>query len=259
MSNIHPTAIVDAKAELAENVSIGPYAVIGAGVVIGAGSTVAAHAVIEGQTTIGRDNEIGVGAVIGLAPQDYAFKNCVSRVVIGDKNKIREYAQIHRGTKENSETVIGNENFLMGFSHVAHNCRLGNQVIVANGALLAGYVTVEDGAFISGLCPVHQFTRIGKYAMMRGGSRISLDLPPYTIADNANEIRGINVVGLSRRGFTKPMIAEIKALYRDVFFSDELLQDIVQARLATNPPEHLRHFLEFIRQSETGICRPLKN
>lgn len=253
---IHPTAVVHPKAKIAEGVQIGPYAVIDENVSIGKGTKIDSHAVISGHTEIGEDNKIGVGAVIGLEPQDLAYKGQRSYVKIGHRNTLREYVQVHRGTKEETVTQIGNDNFLMGFSHVAHNCKLGNSIIVANGALFAGYVEVDDFVFVSGLCLVHQFCRLGKHSLMRGGAAISLDLPPYCIADGQNSVKGINVVGLDRRGFSPEKIRGVKKVYRDLFMSDETLATNLDAMLAQNPPEEIRYFLEFIKGSTRGICRP---
>lgn len=256
MPKIHPTALVSPKAKIADSVEIGPYAIVEESVSIGPGCTVGPHAVLSGWTEIGSDNRIGVGAVIGLEPQDLAYKNERSFVKIGNKNNIREYVQIHRGTKEGSVTELGDNNFLLGFCHVAHNCKVGSSVIVANGALLAGYVEVGDFSFISGHCLVHQFTRIGKYAMMRGGSAISLDLAPYCVADENNMVRGINTVGLERRGFTTQQIRGIKKTYKEVFNSGKPMSDTVPSLLAGSPAPEIRYFLEFIRESERGVCRP---
>ena len=253
---IHPTAVINPKAKIASDVEVGPYVIIGSDVSIGTGTKISSHAVITGFTEIGCNNQIGVGAVIGLEPQDLAYQNEKSFVKIGNSNNIREHVQIHRGTKEGSSTIIGDHNFFLGFSHVAHNCKLGSHIIVANGALPAGYVEVEDYAFISGLCLVHQFTRIGESAMMRGGSRISLDLPPYCIADDANTIRGINTIGLERRGFSKIVVREIKKNYKEIFYSSKPLAESIKDRLAQESPKEILHFLEFIKAAERGICRP---
>ncbi len=253
---IHPTAVVSPNARLAEGVSVGPYVVIDEHVSIGKGTKIAPHAVITGYTEIGEDNQFGVGAVIGLDPQDLAFKGQKSYVKIGHRNNIREYVQIHRGTKEDSATVIGNDNFLMGFSHIAHNCRLGNSIIIANGSLLAGYAEVADFVFLSGHCLVHQFSRIGKYALMRGGAGITLDLPPYCIGAGENSVRGINVVGLERRGFTSEQIRGIKRVYKDLFLSDSTLEISLESLLSKDQPEEIKYFLEFIKGSTRGIVRP---
>lgn len=253
---VHLTAVVHPKAQIAEGVCIGAFCVIDEHVSIGTNTVIDAHAVITGWTEIGQDNRIGVGAVIGLEPQDLKYKGEKSFVKIGDRNNIREYVQIHRGTTEGSTTMVGNENFLLGFSHVAHNCEIGNQVVLANGALLAGYVVVEDYAFISGNCLVHQYCRIGKYAMMRGGARVSLDIPPYCIADDTNSLRGINTIGLERRGFPSQQIREIKKTYKNVFNSEKPLSETVKELLQQNPQKELKDFLEFIQDSPRGICRP---
>jgi UDP-N-acetylglucosamine acyltransferase len=256
MPKIHPTAIVSPKAKIADTVEIGPYAIVEENVSIGSGTVVGPHAVLSGWTEIGSDNRIGIGAVIGLEPQDLAYKNEKSFVRIGNKNNIREYVQIHRGTKEGTVTELGDNNFLLGFCHVAHNCKVGSSTIIANGALLAGYVEVGDFSFISGHCLIHQFTRIGKYAMMRGGSAISLDLAPYCVADENNMVRGINTVGLERRGFTMQQIRAVKNTYKAVFGSDRPLVETVSKLLSESPSPEIRYFLEFIQQSERGICRP---
>lgn len=258
MVKIHPTAVVDPKAEVSEGVEIGPYVVVGENVKIGSRTKIDPHAVIVGDTTIGSDNRIGVGAVIGLEPQDVAYKNEKSFVRIGNFNIIREYVQIHRGTKEGSATTLGDYNFLLGFSHLAHNCKVGNRIILANGALLAGYAEVEDYAFISGHCLVHQYCRIGESAMMRGGSRISLDLPPYCIADDTNTVRGINSIGLERRGFSGDQIRKVKKVYKELFYSEKPMAESVDSMLAENPSKELQRFLNFIKSSERGICRPSK-
>lgn len=256
MKIIHPTAQVSPKAKIDDEVEIGPFVIIDENVSIGKGTKIGPHTVITGYTEIGSENQIGIGAVIGLEPQDLAYKEGKSFVKIGNRNKIREYVQIHRGTKEGSATVIGDNNFLLGLSHIAHNCQVGNHVILANGALLAGYVIVEDYVFISGNCLVHQFCRIGQYAMMRGGSRISLDLPPYCTADDANAIRGINTVGLERRGFTIEQIREIKKVYKELFYSDDPIEQTIKDILTKEPKAEIKYFLEFIKSSERGICRP---
>ena len=262
MAKIHSTASVHPKAALADDVTVGAYAVIDAEVRIGDGTIVGHHAVITGQTEIGKNNVIGIGAVIGLEPQDLSYKGAKSYVKIGDHNTLREYVQVHRGTKEDSSTVIGDHNFLMGFSHVAHNCQLGNHIIFANGVLLAGYAQIEDYVFLSGHCLVHQFCRIGKYSMMRGGAKMSQDLPPYCISDEMNLMRGLNVVGLQRNGFSVEQIRGIKNLYQHLFsdFSGvsgaEPLQEKISKMLTTETRPEIRYFLEFILNSKRGICRP---
>jgi UDP-N-acetylglucosamine acyltransferase len=253
---IHPTALVHPEARLSDGVEIGPYVIVEENVSIGSKTSIDAHAVIRGWTEIGSENKIGVGAVIGLEPQDLAYKNEKSFVKIGNKNNIREYVQIHRGTKEGTVTSVGDNNFILGFVHLAHNVKVGNNTIMANGALLAGYAEAEDFVFISGHCLVHQFCKIGKYAMMRGGSRVSLNIPPYCVADDANLLRGINTVGLERRGFTMEQIRRIKNTYKEVFLSGKPMVDTIKNILSTSPAPEIQPFLEFIQNSERGICRP---
>lgn len=255
---IHPTAIIGKKVKLAPDVQVGPYSVLEGEITVGAKTRIGSHCVISGWTEIGQDNEIGVGAVIGLEPQDFSYKGEKSFVKIGDRNKIREYAQIHRGTGEGGVTEVGNDNFILGFSHIAHDCRVGNNIILANGALLAGHSVVEDFAYISGLCLVHQFVRVGKYSMMRGGARVSLDIPPYCMADDANSLRGLNTVGLERRGFSAQVIKEIKKVYRQVFGGEKSMGEQVDALLADSLSEEAKYFVQFIKDSERGVCRPQK-
>lgn len=255
---IHPTAIVGPQVRLAANVQVGPYAVLDGEVSIGAGTKIGPHAVITGWTEIGRENEIGVGAVIGLEPQDVSYKGEKAFVKIGDSNKIREYAQIHRGTGEGGVTSVADDNFILGFSHIAHDCRVGSHIILANGALLAGHAVVEDYAYVSGLCLVHQFVRLGRYSMMRGGARVSLDIPPYCMADDANSLRGLNTIGLERRGFSPDVIREIKKVYRMVFAGEKPMNEQVEELLKDSLSEEAKYFVRFIKDSERGVCRPQK-
>ena len=212
---IHPTAIISPQADLAPGVDIGPYVVIDGAVRVGRGTRILAHAVLTGWTEIGEDNEIHMGAVIGHVPQDVSYAGAKSYLRIGHRNIIREHSQIHRGTQAESATVIGNDNYLMQHAHVAHNCRLGNQTIIAGGALLAGYVEVADRAFVSGNCVVHQFVRIGTLALLRGLSRTSRDVPPFCIMDGTHTVRGLNVVGLRRAGFSRERITALRRAFAD--------------------------------------------
>jgi len=255
-SKIHSTAIVHKKARIGAAVEIGPYAVVDEHVTIGAGCRLDAHCVITGHTEIGLNNQVGVGAVIGLEPQDFSYKGEKSFVKIGDRNKIREYVQIHRGAKEGTVTRVGNDNFLLGFSHIAHDCKVDNNTIIANGALLAGHVEVEDFVFISGHCLIHQFCHLGKHAMMRGGARVSLDIPPYCIADDSNALRGINSIGLERRGFTPVQIKEIRKMYRQIFTSELTMEKQIETVLAQDLSAECRVLAEFIKNSPRGVCRP---
>jgi UDP-N-acetylglucosamine acyltransferase len=252
---IHPTAVVDSRAEIDSGADIGPYVVIEGPVHIKRGSRVMAHAYLAGWTEIGADNEIHPGAVLGDAPQDRAYQGQESYLKIGDRNIIREHVQIHRGTAPGSATIIGNDNFLMATAHVGHNCRLGDHVILANGALLGGYVEVGNHVFISGNCVVHQFVRIGDHALMRGLSGTSRDVPPYAIIDWQHTVRGVNVIGLKRAGFDDKRIREIREAFRILFRKGRNLSlavnELKESRRANSDVSAL---LEFIRSSNRGIC-----
>ena len=220
MSTIHQTAIVSPGAQIAAGVEIGPNVIIGEHVTIGAGTKIYANAYLTGYTTIGCNNEIHIGAIIGHDPQDLGFsKDTVSFVEIGDNNIFREYVTIHRGTKPESKTVVGNHNFLMGSSHLAHNVTIGDNVIIANFACLAGYVTAGDRAFVSGGVMVHQFVTIGRLAMLSGNGRFSRDIPPFLVALERNRVEGLNLVGLRRSGLSREAIREIKDAYKILYLS----------------------------------------
>ncbi|HXG19305.1 MAG TPA: acyl-ACP--UDP-N-acetylglucosamine O-acyltransferase [Methylomirabilota bacterium] len=252
--SIHPTALIDPRAEIHPEAEIGPYVVIDGPVRIGRGTKVLAHAVLTGNTEIGEDNEIHMGAVIGHVPQDAAYKGACTFLRIGDRNIIREHSQIHRGTTEGSATIIGSDNFLMHHSHVAHNCHIGDQTIIAGGALLAGYVQVDDRAFVSGNCVVHQFVRIGALAMLRGLSRTSRDVPPFCIMDGTHTVRSINVVGLRRAGFDRERIRALRNAFARLFRRRVNLRRAVE-ELGQEPlTPDVAYLLDFIQQSKRGVC-----
>ncbi len=255
---IHPTAIIQPGAKLADDVSVGAYAVIGEHVVIGSGTTVASHVVIEGWTELGCDNQIFQFSSIGAAPQDLKYAGQKTYLKIGDRNRIREFTTLNRATTEGGGvTRIGNDNLLMAYSHVAHDCIVHDHVILANGATLAGHVEVESTAILGGLSAVHQFCRIGRHTMISGGAMVTQDIPPYTVAqgDRAKTV-GLNLIGLKRRGFSEETIQGIKKAYRLIFRSglrlEEALQKISEDVLLT--PE-LEHFVSFIKDSQRGIAR----
>ena len=253
--SIHPTAVIDAKAEIDSHAQIGPYVVIDGPVKVGSGTRVMAHAVLTGWTAIGAENEIHPGALLGGAPQDKAYKGEETYLKIGDRNVIREYAQIHRGTAPGSSTVIGNNNFLMATSHVGHNCKLADNIVMANSALLGGYVEVGNNVFLSANCVVHQFVRIGDYALMRGLSGTSRDVPPYSIIDWQHTVRGVNVVGLKRAGFDETRIRAIKAAFRTLFRPGRNLALAVQEiEKEGKANSDLLALLEFIKSSKRGVC-----
>ena len=219
MANIHPTAIVGKKAKLGE-VEVGPYAIIEDGEAIGSGTKVLAHAYIASGTTIGKDCEVHMGAVIGHVPQHLHFKGVRSFLKIGDRNIFREYTSINRGLEEGSATMIGNDNFFMGFSHVAHDCRIGNNIVLVNGALIAGHAIVEDAVLISGNAAVHQFVKIGTLAMIGGLARVTKDVVPYTLIEGNSEACSLNVVGLKRSSIGEDAKSQIKKIYRLLYRSN---------------------------------------
>ncbi|MBL8919788.1 MAG: acyl-ACP--UDP-N-acetylglucosamine O-acyltransferase [Myxococcaceae bacterium] len=256
--SVHPTAIVHPEAKLHPSVEVGPYAVIGPKVKIGAGTTVGPHAVIENDTTIGEKNRIFSHAVVGALPQDLKYAGEQTRLVIGDENMIREFATLHIGTHGGGGvTRIGNKNLFMSYSHVAHDCVVGNGNVLANSVALAGHVEITDFVILGGLSAVHQFTRIGKHAFIAGGSMVAMDVPPYCTAQGDRaELAGLNTVGLSRHGYTDDQIGRIKDAYRILFRSKLGLNEAV-SRLKAEHGGHteIDHLLEFVASSKRGLTR----
>jgi UDP-N-acetylglucosamine acyltransferase len=252
---IDPSTRIAPDVDLAPDVEVGPGVIMEGPSRIGPGTRILAHAYIGPYTTIGAHNLIGFGAVIGYEPQDYAFKGDESYTVIGDHNIIREYVTIHRGTAPGSATRVGNHNFLMALSHMAHNAVLGDHVIVVNGALVGGYVEVADRAYISANCLIHQFCRVGRLALMRGGSRTSRDVPPFSIIDWEHTVRGLNLVGLRRAGFTAQQIAPLRQAFRLLFGSRGNLRQAM-ARVEGEVPQtpEVAELLDFIRSSKRGVA-----
>ncbi len=255
---IHQTAVVDPEAELAADVEIGPYAVIGGNVEIGAGTEVGPHAVIRGWTKIGKNNEIFNSASIGQEPQDLKFQGEKSFLEIGNNNTFREFTTIHRGTEEGGGTTkIGDNNLFMAYSHVAHDCQLGSDIVMANSANLAGHVIVENAAVIGALTGIHQFVRIGKMVMVGAGSKVVKDVPPYILVDgHPASVNGINVVGLRRNDVSPGMRREIKKAYKIVYRSDlNVSQAIEKMDQELDSSPTIEHFLRFLRNAQRGICR----
>ncbi len=254
---IHPTAIIEDGAELAADVEVGPYSVIGGRVKIGAGTRLVSHVSVAGHTEIGEGCTIHPFASIGGPPQDIGYKGEETACFIGDRNVIREYVTINRAsTKADGWTRIGNGNFIMAYTHIAHDCQVGNNITMANGASLAGHVHVDDFANLSGFCAFHQFCRIGKYAFVSGLTGVPQDVPPYVIvAGNRARPFGLNVVGLERRGFSKEEIAELKRAYRFLFRSSMTLQAALKTIEEQLEGPHIQELVTFIRSSERGICR----
>ena len=251
---IHPTAVIHKKAKVDSTTTVGPYAVIDEGVEVGPHCVIGPHVYLTGLLAVGGHNVFHAGCVIGDAPQDLKYKNEPTRLRIGSHNLFREHFTAHRSTTLAGETVIGSHNFLMANSHVGHNCAVGDYVIMANGALLGGHVTVSDRAFISGNCLVHQFVRVGTLALMQGGSAISKDLPPYTIARGDNGICGLNVVGLRRAGMSAEERLELKEVYARLFRSGKNLRAAVAEAGREFTSLAAKTMLEFVAASKRGVC-----
>lgn len=256
--NIHPTAIVSPDAHLAEGVEIGPYSIIDSDVHIGKNTIVGPHVVIKSHTDIGEGCRFFQFCSIGEVPQDLKFKGETTRVIIGNHNVIREFVTIHQATSNDiGVTIIGDHNLLMAYCHVAHNCKLGNRIIMANAANLAGHVHVEDFAIIGGLSGVHQFTRIGAHCIIGGASAVSKDIPPFVMASgNYAKLYGLNMIGLKRRGFKEETIKLLKKTYQIIFRSSLLLSVAIErVRQEIDDVPEVNQFIEFIKNSQRGICR----
>ncbi len=256
---IHPTAIVDKNAKISNGVEIGPYTVIGEEVEIGENTYIGPHCVIE-YAKIGRNNKLIAGCYIGTPPQDYKYCGEKTYVEIGDDNIIREGVSIHRGTPQGYKvTKVGSGCFLMANSHIGHDCVVGNKVIMVNSAALAGHTTVEDNVILSGLVGVHQFTRIGKLAMISGGGMVNQDIIPFVIAqgDRAKPV-GLNIVGLKRAGFNVEQIKNIKYAFKVLFYSGLRLEQALEKLEKENISDEVNHIIKFCRGSKRGISRPRK-
>ncbi len=262
MSQIHPTALVDSQAELAADVVVGPYAVIGPQVVIGEGSSIGAHCVVEGHTTIGRDNRIFQFASIGAAPQDKKYAGEPTRLTIGDGNTIREFVTINTGTvQDGGLTRVGDDNWIMAYVHIAHDCQVGSHTTIANATQLGGHVHLGDWAFLGGLSGVHQFVRVGAHAMTGFQTRLSQDLPPYvTAVGNPAAATGINAEGLRRRGFTPERIAQVKQMHRLLYRQGLTLAagisaiEALRAQLEGSEAD-IALMLDFLARADRGIVR----
>lgn len=254
MSLIHATAVIEDGATLGTNVSVGPFAYIGAQVKIGDNTSVASHAVIEGKTTIGKNNRIFPHSAVGTIPQDLKFEGEDVELIIGDNNTIREFTLLNPGTKGGgSVTKIGDGNLLMGYVHLGHDVILGDHCILANGATLAGHVELGDHVVIGGLTPVHQFVHIGDYAMIGGASALSQDVPPFCLAEgNRAVLRGLNLTGM-RRHIERDEINAIKSAYKELFEEGNPLQEIAEKILQTTTSDKVKTLCEFIKTSKRGI------
>lgn len=261
MATIHSTALVDAKAQLAEDVEIGPFCVVGPHVEIGAGTKLLAHVVVDNHTRIGEHNTIHPFASIGGAPQDLKFRGEDARLVIGDHNTIRESVTMNIGTEAGGrmETTVGSHCLFMAYSHVAHDCVIGDQVIVANSAALAGHLEIASHSTVGGLVAIHQFCRVGRYAFLAGGAKISQDIPPFCVTQGDRaQLVGINVVGLKRAGFGRDELGAVRTAYKRLFRTQEtrmVALEKVEKELASES-ELVREMCDFIRASKRGIAAP---
>ena len=256
---IHPTALVHPRARLDSTAGVGPYSVIDAGVVIGPNCQIGPQVYITGETIIGAGNQFHAGAVIGGPPQDLKYNGAPTRLRIGDQNVFREHTTVNRATNPEGETIIGSHNFLMQHVHIAHNCRVHDHIIMGGGSMLAGHSEVFDHALISGNCLIHQFCRMGTLALMQGGSAISKDLPPYTVARRSNEICGLNVIGLRRAGLDSNQRLGLKRLYQALFRSGLNLRAAAAAAREQFTAPEAKLMLDFIAASKRGIVREIRS
>ena len=257
-TRIHPTAIVDPKAEIDPSVDIGPFCILKDGVKIRKGTKLLSHVIVEGSTEIGEHCRIHPYTSIGFPPQDLKYKGEKTKLVIGNNNTIREYVSIHRASVGGDGiTMIGNNNFLMAYVHIAHDCNIGNNVVMANAATLAGHVMIEDNTVIGGMVAIHQYARIGRYAMVGGFSGIGQDIPPFMIASGARaKLYGPNTIGLKRHGLSDTTINAIKKAYKILFREKRTMKDAikkVQDEMAGI--EEVAHLINFIEKNKRGICR----
>jgi len=254
---IHSTAVIHPKARVGDGCEIGPYCVIGEHVELGAGCKLHSHVVIDGHTKLGARNEIFPFASIGLKTQDLKWKGGVTRTEIGDGNTFREYVTIHSATSDGDATTVGSNNHILAYCHVAHDCRLGSNIVMSNVGTLAGHVTVEDHAIVGGLAAVHQFCRIGKMAIIGGCSKVVQDVPPFMLADgNPAETRTINKVGLERNGVSEEAIGALKSAYKILFREGLTIPNaLVKIEKELAPLPEVLHLVQFVKSSERGISK----
>jgi UDP-N-acetylglucosamine acyltransferase len=257
MVDIHKTAIVDSRAELGEGVVVGPYAIIDGPAVIGAGTAIGPHAVLEGRAALGEKCRVFSHAVLGTIPQDLKFEGEESDLTIGDGTTIREFVTVNRGTKASGTTKVGNNCLLMAYSHVAHDCVLGDNVALANCAMVAGHVEIGEFAFVGGLTAVHQFSHIGKHAYIGGMSRVIQDVIPYGLtASDPTRVVGINVVGLQRRGFPAETRTALKRAYQIIYREDlNTTQAIEKLEAELGRVAEVRDVIDFLKRTERGILK----
>lgn len=255
-ARIHPTAVIAPEARLADDVQVGPYAIIDGAVQVGPGCVIKAHAQLLGPLTLGRNNQVFGGAILGELPQHLKHDpNEPTRTEIGDGNIFREHVTVHRGTTQAMVTRIGNDNFFMAGSHVAHDCAIGNRCIMANGALLAGHCHVDDGAFLSGNTAIHQFVRVGRLALLSGCAISSKDIPPFALMQGLTCVTGVNIVGMRRAGLTNIQISAIREAYRILFFRQLTLPVAVeQVECLLGGVDVVQELLTFIGGSKRGVA-----
>lgn len=253
---VAPTARIHPDAVIGPQCVIGEYCVIESDVVMGAGCRLEPYVFVKRWTTMGERNEISAGTALGTDPLDKVFSGERSYLIIGNGNRIREHYTISRGTKPETVTEIGDDNYIMTSGHIAHNCKIGSNTVIASCALVAGYVEVEDQAFISGGVVIHQYSKIGRLAMLGGNTRVNSDVPPYFLYSDFNvAAKGLNIVGLKRAGFTMAEVGALKTAYKLLYRSNLKLEDAL-ARIETEvPTEHTLHLVAFVRSSKRGICR----
>lgn len=255
--NIHPTAIISKKAKLNKSVKVGPYSIISGNVSVGKDTEIGSHCQIEGNTVIGDRCRIFTSAVVGSIPQDLKFKGEETFLSIGDDNIIREFVTINLGTGQGGATVIGSSNLIMAYSHIAHDCRVGNNCVIANCGTLAGHVTIEDKVVVGGLAAIHQFCRIGALSIIGGCSKVVQDIPPFSTCDGHPAcVRGLNSVGLKRAEVENRIILDLKSAFKILFFSQHTVSAAIDEIKKKIPDsEYLSRLIKFITVSERGICK----
>jgi UDP-N-acetylglucosamine acyltransferase len=255
-ANVHPTAIIESGAKLGANVEVGAYAFVGSGVTLGDGTRLHHHAAVEGNTVLGRECEVFPYACLGGKTQDLKFKGGNPGVRIGDRNVFREYVTVHGATNDGEYTVVGSHNTILAYCHIAHDCRLGNHIIASNSVGIAGHVIVEDRVVLGAVSGIHQFCRIGAFAMVSAYAKIVQDVPPFVIADGAPaEVRAINKIGLERNGFTAEQLDRVKQIHR-ILYRDGLNRSQALEKLAAHPQatsEEMQRVLTFAQASERGL------
>ncbi len=254
-NKIHPSAIVGKNVQLGDANDIGPGCVIEASVVLGSRNKLWMNAYLGPGTTLGDENQVHMGAVVGHIPQDLTFSGAETFTKIGHRNTIREYVTIHRGTKEGTTTEIGNDNFIMANAHIAHNCHIGNKTILVNLASLTGHCVIEDEVFVSGIVGLHQFTRIGRLAMISALSAVNKDVPPFMLCGGRPAvIQGLNVVGMRRAGIAAPVREEIKRAYKLLYREGLNVSNAIEAIESSCHSAEVKHLVQFVKDAKRGIC-----